>query len=363
VLTSEALELGRRRVDEIPAIAAAQLEYVPTGGGQADLRASVVESSLVPSSRLELGALAVGGAVNRELAWTLASPTHDGETFSAEWRWWQNRPRMALSAAVPLGGALPGVLTLTGAAERESFARISPVLFAPALVLDRQSASVGFSSWATSWFHWHASAGIDRWRDVGAFETIGGGADMRAARDHVAVELAGALWPGQGGFGALSAGARWRSTTEPTDAVLTLGIDGALAGERAPRDLWPGADTGHARSLLLRAHALLDDGIVSGEAYGRRVAHVTGEWESRSLSRLLVRVRGALFVDAARAWRGDATRDRNLVDVGTGVRLGVAGQGAIRVDVAHGITDGANALSIGWVVGWPGPSAHWDQKN
>jgi hypothetical protein len=264
---------------------------------------------------------------------------------------------------VPTGGAVPGVLTLTGAAGRESFAQSSQDLFAPAFTLDRQSAGVAFSSWATSWLRWHASAGLDRWRDVGAFGTIGGGADLRGARDHVAVELSGAIWPGQAGFSTFFAGGRWRSSTAPSGALLTIGVDLALAAQDAPRDLWPGADTGHARSLLLRAHPLLDGGVVSGEAYGRRVAHATGEWESRSLSRLLVRLRGALFVDAARAWRGDFTRDRTLVDVGAGVRLGVAGQGAIRVDTAHGITDGANALSIGWVVGWPGPSAHWEQRN
>ena len=59
------------------------------------------------------------------------------------------------------------------------------------------------------------------------------------------------------------------------------------------------------------------------------------------------------FVDAARAWKGPATRDRVLVDVGAGLRVGLLGKGGVRIDYGHGLTDGANAVSMGIELPWP----------
>jgi hemolysin activation/secretion protein len=69
----------------------------------------------------------------------------------------------------------------------------------------------------------------------------------------------------------------------------------------------------------------------------------------------IARIRGAVFVDTARAWQGDYVRDRTLTDAGAGVRMGLSGRGTIRLDVAHGLTDGANAVSMDWVLPWPRP--------
>jgi hypothetical protein len=56
------------------------------------------------------------------------------------------------------------------------------------------------------------------------------------------------------------------------------------------------------------------------------------------------------FVDIARAARREAGDMSPLhVDVGTGVRLRIPGMpGALRVDVAHGMLDRAQALTFGW---------------
>jgi hypothetical protein len=161
------------------------------------------------------------------------------------------------------------------------------------------------------------------------------------------------MWPGRSHFGTLDGSLRWRSRTAGEGAFTMMALDSVVAGDLAPRDLWPGADTGLARPFLLRAHPLLDDGVIAGEAFGRRLAHGSGEWQSAARSALLVRLRAAFFVDAARAWHGDVVRDRTLVDVGSGVRVGLPGEGTIRIDYAHGITDGANALSVGWEPRWP----------
>jgi hypothetical protein len=123
-----------------------------------------------------------------------------------------------------------------------------------------------------------------------------------------------------------------------------------LAGERAPASLWSGGDTGHARDVLLRAHPLLHDGVIEGSVFGRRVIYAGAEarrWTRAG--RWPVRVAPAAFVDVARARNGLPNADsRGQIDVGGGVRVSLAMFGTLRVDVAHGLRDGRNAVSFGW---------------
>jgi outer membrane translocation and assembly module TamA len=64
----------------------------------------------------------------------------------------------------------------------------------------------------------------------------------------------------------------------------------------------------------------------------------------------LVRIAAAGFVDTARASRRAAPgSDGAQVDAGAGLRFKVPGAGGVlRVDIAHGLRDGADALTIGW---------------
>ena len=350
VLTPDALALGRRRLEDLPAASASRLEYTPVGRGQTELRAAVVEPSLVPSGWFDAGGVAVGAAINRELAWTFTSPSGNGEAISAQWRWWENRPRVSLSASVPVR---PGILTIDGFVERQTFSTTDS---SQAIVVDdRRSVSAGLHDWATPWLRWNAVLGADQWNGLGTLPRLTGSLDVRAAADRVALGVASTVWPDQDGFASTRAGVRWRSTAEATGAALIAVVDGAIVTRRAPHDLWPGADTGQATSTLLRAHTSLIQGVIVSQAFGRQVVHATGEWQSRSRPVWIARIRGAVFVDAARAWQGDYVRDRTLVDVGGGVRMGLSGRGTVRIDVAHGLTDGANAVSMDWVLPWPRP--------
>ena len=350
VLTPPALALGRRRLEDLPAASASRLDYTPVGRGQTELRAAVVEPSLVPSAWFDAGGVALGAAINRELAWTFTSPTGNGEAIAAQWRWWENRPRVSVSASVPMR---PGIVTIDGFVERQTFSTTDPT---HAIVVDdRRSLSAGLHNWATPWLRWNAVVGADQWNGLGTLARLTGSLDVRAAADRLALGVATTVWPDQNGFASTRAGVRWRSTANPADAALIAVIDGTVVTRRAPHDLWPGADTGQATSTLLRAHTSLIHGDIVSQAFGRQLAHATGEWQSRSKPVWIARLRGAVFVDAAHAWQGDYVRDRTLVDAGAGVRMGLSGRGTVRIDVAHGLTDGANAVSMDWVLPWPRP--------
>jgi hypothetical protein len=127
-----------------------------------------------------------------------------------------------------------------------------------------------------------------------------------------------------------------------------LGVDAVTAS--APFALWPGAGDGHGRPILLRAHPLLDDGVVDGPAFGRTLAHASAEAQRWFEHGKLIRLGVAGFTDAARASRGLSAADPpTLVDVGGGLRVRIPGvAGTVRVDLGVGVRDGARAASVGW---------------
>jgi hypothetical protein len=103
------------------------------------------------------------------------------------------------------------------------------------------------------------------------------------------------------------------------------GVDAVSAA--APLAFWPGAGEGHARRPLLRAHPLLVDGVISGPAFGERLAYGNAEAQHWFEKPLLVRIGLAAFTDVARVWRPlSSTGDPFQVDVGRGLRP-VGGEG------------------------------------
>ena len=127
-------------------------------------------------------------------------------------------------------------------------------------------------------------------------------------------------------------------------------MGGAAAAEGTPLVVWPGADTGHVRETLLRAHPLLEDGVIRDGVFGRRLVAAGAEWRRWSRpSQWLIQYAPAAFVDVARATRGLPGGIRaTQVDAGVGARLSMPGAGILRIDLAHGLRDGRTALSVGW---------------
>jgi peptidase C39-like protein/surface antigen Omp85-like protein len=354
-LTASQLNLARRRLESVPALSAARLNYVPTGGGLTDVHASVIERPAMPSGLMALGVFGSRALIGREVEWTLASPTRNGETITASWRWWESRPKISLAARIPVSGWLRGVVGIGGEIERQGYGLEESAIDA-VRVTRRRSARASFEQWLRPNVRWSISAGADRWLDFGTFVSLGAALEQRAFDDRVAVGVHGQIWPGARGFSSLAVGARWRSSTDSTVDTLFVDVNAASASDRSPLDIWPGAGSGNGRRILLRAHPLLEDGVVRSEAFGRQVAQSSAEWRHplpvvAKLPSLQLQLAG--FVDAAQAWNGPDTRDRVLVDTGIGLRATLSGQGGVRLDYAHGMTDGANAVSVSFELPWP----------
>jgi hypothetical protein len=319
-----------------------------------DVEAIVVERPAFPSGLVPIGGLAGRALLTRDVRIDVAGPAGTGELWSASWRWWEHRPRLAFAVALPSPGALPGTTRLDLSWERQTYA--TPLADVGASVLmeqDRRRAAVGFSDWWTGRVRWQLEGALDRWgerRHVSA----GGTVDVRLARDRISLGAGGAAWmPTADGrrFGSGGVTSAWRSAPAAAGPRWIALAGFTSASLQAPLDVWPGAGTGHAREPLLRAHPLLRDGVVQGPVFGRRLAQASLEYQHPLWTSPAGRWRMAGFADTARAWqRTDGTASPLHVDAGMGVRWRAPGLGGTaRVDVARGMRDGRMAVSAGWV--------------
>jgi hypothetical protein len=201
------------------------------------------------------------------------------------------------------------------------------------------------------------SAGFDAWNGSDRkAAAIGGAIERHWFGDRAALDVHATNWMGVASSpGFQSAGVRLHlQSSSELRGWVALGTAGAdRISDGAPIGLWPGAGDGHARAPLLRAHPLLEDGVIGlgpSSVYGRSLSYGGVEAQRWFDKPQLARVGLAGFVDVARATRraaGDASPTH--LDVGTGVRLRIPGAaGVLRADVAHGIRDGANAVTLGW---------------
>ena len=93
--------------------------------------------------------------------------------------------------------------------------------------------------------------------------------------------------------------------------------------------------------------------IDAGAAFGRTLDYVSVEGQRWLARPALLRLATAAFVDVAQASRRvtDAGDFPVQTDIGVGLRVRIPGaQGMLRIDAAHGLRDGANAVTMGWIV-------------
>jgi len=236
--------------------------------------------------------------------------------------------------------------------------------FSPGLLEEtRTRAALDFNRWLTARTRVGGAAGVESWSGLGATPTISGRVEFWPVIDRLQFYAGATRWldrlsASTFAFGAARAAVCWRSSAS-TSGVVWLADGGyQFAGHGAPASLWPGADTGHARDVLLRAHPLLDDGVIVAPGpgqppgvFGRRLAFANAEVQRwQTVGKWPVKIAPAAFVDLARAVDGfGGFSTPTQVDAGAGLRVSLLGLGVLRVDIAHGLRDGRTAASIGFV--------------
>jgi predicted double-glycine peptidase len=352
LLTAELFERARRRLGELPDRAATRLAVRPEADGFATVDVVVVELAGVPSGAVEWAGAAARAATNRELATALPGREGQGDVWSASWRWWSNRPGVSVGFAAPRVAGLPGVWRFEGAWQSDTYRATT----SSQTVESRTHGGLAVSDWLSGSVRYQISTGLDSWSGGQKTVSIGAALEHVAFGDRLALSVEAAQWaPANSGsaFRSMGAHAIARSSAETRGWVIRAIGGFERVSDAAPFALWPGAGEGQVRGTLLRAHPLLSDGVVDvrgSSAFGRTLTSGGVELQRWLERPVLARVGIAGFADLARASRqADFGSTPVHVDVGGGLRIRIPGTpGVLRADVAHGLRDGANALTVGW---------------
>jgi tetratricopeptide (TPR) repeat protein len=359
-LTATKLRRARRRLAMLPAASASRVAYRPVPGGLAEVDAAIVERSPFPGP-VAMGVFAAHASTEREFLLDVAAPS-GGTRWIVSWRWWAARPRVGLSLLAPAAFGRSGLWRLDGLWEQQPYV-VSGRPDDEALTReDRTRLALSYADWTGGDTRVALGAAFDRWDRARSYVGMFGSVEQRLMGDRLAARARGTFWPTlnrAARFGSSGFDLAWRSSSTSTSGrePLLLGRAGVeSASARAPFGIWPGADIGHARDVLARAHPLLNRGIIGGGIFGRTLAHSTVEFQATMLARGLTHVGMALFTDVARAWHSleHTAGDRTQIDIGAGLRVRVAGHPrTLRIDVAHGVRDGRTVISAGWQPPWP----------
>jgi hypothetical protein len=367
-LTAKQLSLADRRLSELPARVTGSIVYRPDSDGFATVQVDVIERSRGPRGLVDWASLGAQAAINREIAVAIPGTSGLGETWSASWRWWDNRPRVAASFTAPRAGRFAGIWRVEGSWEAQTYRAQQAVGTAPDLRQEQAHGVLSFANWLSPNLRVEAASGLDAWHHVGSSGSqrtavVAGTIEQRFAVDRVTLAASAAAWSpiGEGSsFRSASVRVGARSSAQPSSRPVAVlaNVRADFASAEAPLAIWSGAGDGRARPGLLRAHPLLDDGVIDGPVFGRQVQSATLELQRWFTRPEIPRFGVAVFADAAHASaRLDPAAGRSSqLDLGTGVRLQLPGSDrTIRIDYAYGVRDRhARAITVGIVTGIPG---------
>jgi hypothetical protein len=368
LLTADVFARARRRLGELPDHAATRLAVKPETDGFATVDVVVVELAAVPRGAVEWAGFAARTAANEEVDVSVPGVSGQGEVWTAGWRWWSNRPGVSLGFAAPRVGRLPGVWRFDGSWQSDTYG-LTPLLEVRGagcevrgagcerIVETRTHGGLTVSDWLAHGVRYAVSTGIDAWSGGRKAASIGAALEHVAFGDRLSVSMNVTQWApltGELPFRSLAARISARSSAGTQGWVSRGSVGVERVSDAAPLALWPGAGEGQVRAPLLRAHPLLSDGVVdltSASAFGRTLAFGSAEVQRWFEHPTIARLGVAVFTDVARASRQAADgRTPVYVDAGAGLRIKIPGTpGVLRADVAHGLRDGANALTFGWL--------------
>lgn len=353
MLTPERFGQAVRRIKDLPDQSSALVTYRMEPDGYATVHVAIVEQA-AGATRATWTTLGAHAAVDREIAAVIPGGSGQGELWSASWRYWTGRPRVALTFAAPRFGALPGVWRVEGGWERQEYARDEAS--AGLLVSESHAfARLSTSDWVAANLKYAASAGLESWDGRRRAASVGGALDRRLVGDRVSLSATGRIGiplSSERAFGGAGARAAYRSSVAEAGWVVSSEFSADAVSVEAPLSWWPAAGDGHTGEPLLRAHPLLHDGAIAGAAFGRSVQHANVEVTRWLAPRTPIAFGAAAFVDAARTSSAFGSRSEAPVqtDVGGGLRVRLPGSDRVlRVDVAFGIADHTRALTFGWV--------------
>ena len=353
ILTPSRLIRARRRLKLLPAADASEVYYEPRPERKVEVKAVLLEAPVFINGWRALGEHLAKTLPLRLLSVHVNNVAGGGEQVAATWRWEANRPFVSVQMAAPRVLGLPGVLSVEGLWDRQTY-RV-PASFGEEdqrFIEERQRGAVRVQDWATARLRWQTEIGFQRWQHRADDLTLDATLQYRplAARWALRGGVGGGLpVEGDARYGGGHLGVLGQSKNELRGTMVVAQSGVVATSAETPLVGWVGADSGLGG--MLRAHKLRDNGVVDSKLFGRTLVHGSVEVQRWLGAISIFPVGVATFLDAAQVWhRLDPNTDRRLqVDAGGGLRLGLpGGDSYVRFDAAYGLRDGDYALSVGW---------------
>lgn len=353
LFTPDAFRRAAHRLEDLPAAAGAAVRYDVDAASEATVRLLVSERRALPTGPIGWAALGIRTAFVGEIEIGVPNITGEGDLLTPAYRWQKNRPRAGFAFAVPAPGVLPGVLSLGAWWERQTYA---PFPGDDRLIReDQRRVDVSLADWATGWLHWRAGVAGDRFGERD-YIAVSAATTIRVLDDRLAAIGAVEQWtPASTGasFSTSRLALQLRTSALANRPKLTGSLSLKTATKHSPFGVWPGAGTGRGRSDLLRAHPLVDEGVITGEIFGRGLIAANIEYVHPAYVSAYGNLGIAGFVDLARATHRRTGSPKGHLDLGMGLRIAAPGMAsALRLDVGYATRDGNVSVSAGYLAGW-----------
>lgn len=351
VLTPEGLALGVRRLETLPAVSRARLDYRPVPGGGADVEGAVSLGPGRPFARGSLPGHVLRGLGGR-VALSASNPLdrHDRWAIEAlaEGRLWEVNGGYALPA--------PGGLGAWSWELNHAAGRFTSGDGDPAVRHVRTGVRWGHAHWVQASLQTTAAVGVEHRSELGALAVGGLSLLVHPPDAPGAVGIAVEGWSGGSDlrrFGRVAALATFLTPLSGSpgsgfELDARLGAD-AISAE-APPDLRPRFGAGPSATHPMRARSHLDgDGAVRLFVPGNSWLH--GGVELRRWGPWIGPLRAGfgVFADAARGLGGPGGSAGGEVHLGAGIRARVpGGNGWLRIDWALDPDSGASRVSTGF---------------
>jgi hypothetical protein len=349
LLEARQLRLSRARLQESGLFQRITLRPLPKGDGSADLEVALQERHGLPGWRELLASTAADLAFRRARlryvdlfgtglsagVFTRFDSAHPGGTLSLDW------PR-------PVG--LPVYLHLEGGRGRADYETDGKRTRINTRGLELGLTSVvGPDTVLSGGVRWQARTenGV-----TGDQDTIDLGVEQRLLEAHRQRLDAGGLLTAtlprtSPAWQRLRVGLRYRRYLAAPDdgplqgSLLAAQVQVGQSWGAPPIEALFAPAAGPDAELPLRAHPLVRDDLLGSSPRGPSLVLGNLEWRQRLIDGRAFQLGVAAFADAARV------ASSTWVDVGAGLRIGVKPGTVLRLDFAHGLADGSNAVSGG----------------
>ena len=360
-LALAALRESRLRLVETGAFDRVVIRPAPLGEGRADAEVVLLERHGFASSWVEFLTTAAVHAAQARAALRYSNVGGEGVSIGAQYRWEKNRPETSALIQWPRPFGLGAYVRVRGFRGRELYDLGEPVrreAHGADLRLRRVLGPVTVGEFtirtATRTFSPPTPDAPDG-RVLG-FE---GGVERRLAdRRRVRLDASARVFGASTDLGSDLGFARtlgrlrshWRLSPRRDDverSTLAIQITLGLAASGTPIDeaFAPGASP--EMELPLRGRPQIEDGAFGGTPLCRKLLLSNVEWRRRLWGGSGVDLGLVLFYDEAHLGAVFDAPGASFYDLGMGIRLGVAGSVALRLDWGHGLTDGRDAVSVG----------------